>query len=204
MQDKAGKIWHETKADGQLTEQLTRYAEDYLYKFARRNPKTGTFDLYGIMMPNYEYSGLLDTDGRPTPTYTYASEANKFVLNALAPIAFNEEWLGAYHASVTANEYADAIDVVGAKTPLLRQIPEEVVAGVFRKDSKTYHVLVVNKTDRTLPSPTLTLQATSARLVARPDGGSMAATTRAAGRQLTVTVPQLRGGECAVLEVKTK
>lgn len=204
MQDSKGKVWQEIQPDGRLGTQLPKLTEDFLYKVGRLNPQTKKYDLYGLAKPRYEYNGLLNTHGQPTELHGFAAAANLYIHQVLAPIVLNEEWLGTYHAELPREERPEIIELVSGKTPIVKQLPTETLAGVFRKDKNTYHLLVVNVTDRTLKAPSITLKAASVQLLPRMEEGRMDFTAHPSGKQMTVTVPELRGGECVALEVKTK
>lgn len=203
-QDAAGRIWCERRPDGDLSEEMASHKENFLYKLTLKNYRTGRYDLYGILLPRYDYNALLDTRRRPTSQYYAASAANNYVRQTLAPIVMNERWEGAYFANVPRGERVDLVQTVGRKTPVLRSSQDGLLVGVFSKDARTAHLLCVNLTDKPL-RPTISAAAKTARLLPMmpADGGTarepLATTSK--GTLLALTLPTLRGGECAVIEV---
>lgn len=204
-QDTGGKVWGE--APGQ-TYRMTKYIKDFstnqFYVWGQYNNRTNKYDRYGIAPDdrnNYQAYALLNRKGNPNRIYDTAQEINQFINVSISSIIKEGEWLGAYFSSKPRNSKWEYLNIIKGSSqnpcPLINNdnnLSNDILFGLFQEENNNLNLLVINMQENTdslhFNYDNVSYQCdviNRMHTVTNPPSG------------MTVQLPNMLGGECALL-----
>lgn len=169
---------------------------------------SGGYDLYSSMVPETHKDAIISRNQQATVRYQYMSDINHYIRQHLQNIVMNCTWKGCYHATALPDANDCHIAMVDSlSTPIVKSMDSHLMAGVFEGTDSILYLVLVNKSNTTLSSASITMRGnlySVIEMIPRIDTGSTSFSsffnTATMGR--TVTWFQMTGGECVVLKLR--
>ncbi len=180
----------------------------YFYKAQGIRNTDGGYDLYCAMVPEYHKDAIIDRYQHETVRLQYMSDINLYIRKNLAPIVMNCMWKGCYHATTlpdTCDKHIMLVDSL--TTPVIKSMNSSLMAGIFEAEDSLCYLVIVNKSNQTLDSASITLRGNGyavESMVPRINTNSTSFSTSFNPLTMSKTViwEQMTGGECVVLRLR--
>ena len=170
-----------------------------------RNSKGG-YDLYCLPNNKVIFDGILDGRQDTTIRYNMAKAVNQYIKLYMAPVIFDSEWVGCYHSNLVSPDSGDKYIATVDQSDLITELDSFLMVGVFKQEKGCYTLFIVNKSDRTLQTGSITLRGNykgRARLLPRIDHTSdiLDVNYQATKEVTTLSWNSMSGGEGIVLKL---
>lgn len=193
-----------------LAHTLPSHSSFFINAFSLPDRRTGSYTMYGVGATQCIEDAILDSQLTPTRLYDITRRNNNWVRQVAAPIILEAAWEGCWLSDGLVSLSPDCgLKSPGTDHPLIESMGENLMAGMLRTANGDRYLFVVNTSLQKLPQARLSLKGDRTgqlHVMARlPGKGASLRTdiqTKEQGRRTDIAVPQMRGGECVILQVK--